>query len=140
MGTNRKSLAIGGFLLTLLGTVIGYSIQHLYTLQAKRAELWNQSKYEAYGKYFNTGGSVEARFSVGLLGSEQVIISVGAYEKEKALTKDKARLTKVALDLFEAMRKDLTPSRSNVSPEAREFLQWVMFPDYSAEKLTGQTR
>jgi hypothetical protein len=140
MATNRKSLVIGGFLLTLLGTLLGSSIQHFYNLQAKKAELWNQARYEAYGKYFETGGSAEARFRVGLLGSEQVIISVGAYEKEKTLTNDKARLKKVALDLFEAMRKDLAPSRSNVSTEAREFLQWVMFPDYSAEKPGVQTR
>lgn len=130
-----------GFVLTLITGVIGYSIQHYYGLQAKQAELWNESKLKAYTEFIESNGmSDAARFRLGLLGSREVILSAGKYEKSLRMQSDGETRHKAAIDLFQAMRKDVTPWKSGLSAEQNENLEWVMTPNYMQKKLQDESK
>jgi hypothetical protein len=136
MTNTSDSKIIIGFLLTLIGGVIGYSIQHYYNLQAKQAELWNEAKLKAYIEFIESQGTSDAaRFRLGLLGSQEVILSAGKYEKSLKLESNEEARHKTAIGLFHAMRKDLIPQRSDLSPEQSAHLEWVMTPNYMQMKL-----
>jgi len=141
MTDTRDNKILIGFLFTLIGGVIGYSVQHYYNLQAKQAELWNEAKLKAYADYIESGGkSDSARFRLGLLGSPEVILSAGKYEKSVRLASNEEARHKTAIGLFHEMRKDLIPWRSSLSSEQSEHLEWVMTPNYMQKKLQSGSK
>lgn len=135
MNKTRDNKIFTGFLLTLIGGAIGYSIQYYFNLQAKQAELWNEAKLKAYTEFIESEGTSDsARFRLGLLAGPEVILSAGKYEKSLRLeTNDEVRHM-TAVGLFHAMRNDLIHGRSALSSEQSEHLEWIMMPNYMKKK------
>lgn len=142
----RASSVLITLVCSLIGVMVGATLQYYLTLKTQEAKQWSELRSKAYIQYVENTTRVvtlegekkkdpaklaearvlrdSGRFLIALYGSKSVVDLMESYiETEKH--PESERFKKISAELFAAMRNDLLPGSDTVSAP---LLRPILFP------------
>jgi hypothetical protein len=126
---------------SLIGVLLGATLQYFITLETQEARLWAELRTKAYISYLENTARLlvledkakleearalrnSARFSIALYGSRRVVEKMAAYGPLEEKASGSKEFEKASVELFDAMRNDLLPRRERAS----DLFYPILFP------------
>jgi hypothetical protein len=148
---NGKSMWIN-VLFSLVGVLVGATVQYYATLSTQKSQLWSQLRTQAYGQYIENNAKLgilerqeprdelkigeanalknSAWFLIALYGTKRVVKAIGDYLLVEGGANTSEEFKRGSTELFAAMRQDLLPADQQVKDE---FLRFVLFTERAAQ-------
>ncbi len=160
MAKNGRDRQINPLLIalsSLIGVVLGATLQYYITTKIEKEKHWFELRSDAYIRYVENTAKLgalteakglaearslrnSARFQIALYGSQGVIQQMKKYAKweneaPKAGSPEEKAFKESSLLLFDAMRNELMSPKDRVKPED---LRPILFPsEFSVSKPNG---